>query len=94
MYYGVDGCRAGWIAIGLDEAGRCEVLLLTEFSELGGRLGRASLALVDIPIGLPSRQQPDRGCDRAARRWLGSAASSVFPAPARQSLYADSYLGA
>lgn len=92
MFYGVDGCPAGWIAIGLGARGASSVHLAPTFPALVDVLTRPRLVLVDMPIGLPSAAVPDRLCDRAARALLGRGrASSVFPVPARAALSATDY---
>ena len=49
---------------------------------------RFELVGIDMPIGLIDG--PRRACDIAARKFLGRAGSSVFPAPPRAALaYAD-----
>ncbi len=51
----------------------------------------AERILVDIPIGLPSKQCPVRPCDLLARKLLGApSASSVFPPPSRAACRAAS----
>lgn len=47
---------------------------------------------IDMPIGLS--EDGVRACDVAARKRLGRAGSSVFPAPLRQVLAAEDYLEA
>ncbi len=87
---GVDGCRAGWVAF------KIEVPSLTtsvEVADLREVLGKppADLACVgiDIPIGLLGGP---RACDKAARTLLGQPrGSSVFPAPCREALRAQTY---
>lgn len=92
MFYGVDGCPGGWVAIGLDTRGASTSRLAPTFARLIDGLARPRLVLVDMPIGLPSAAVPDRVCDRAARALLGRGrASSVFPVPARASLAANDY---
>jgi len=49
----------------------------------------SALTAVDIPIGLPAAEP--RACDLEARRLLQRRASSVFPAPVRAALAAESY---
>jgi predicted RNase H-like nuclease len=56
------------------------------------RAGRMVCAGIDIPIGLADKEP--RPCDVAARRALGPRRSSVFPAPVRAVLDADSYADA
>lgn len=80
---GIDGCRAGWLAVVLRDDGgygsRCEPTL-----DFLAAYPSASV-LIDMPIGLPDAGQPARECDRAARRYLGRGASSrVFSPPVRE----------
>jgi predicted RNase H-like nuclease len=84
MVVGVDGCRAGWIAVARGKDG-LEYQLHTTFDELLQSWPRAAIIFVDIPIGLPSRTCPSRRCDTEARRVLGPGrASSVFSPPCRE----------
>lgn len=80
---GVDGCRAGWVAIEGD--GR----------QLGYRIHATMAALltahrdarrvlVDIPIGLPWLDCAVRPCDALARAKLQHRHVCVFPAPSRE----------
>lgn len=88
---GADGCRGGWVVVeqSLDSGGvrwervpRLEAL----FERPTGPLVLA----VDIPIGL--MEQGARQCDFEGRRLLGRPrGGSVFPAPLRAVLAADSY---
>ena len=51
-----------------------------------------SLILVDIPIGLPSKERQSRKCDTEARRVLGpKRRSSIFTPPCREALNASCY---
>jgi len=87
---GVDGCKAGWIAIFKDLVSQtvsCQFFPI--FSQLATRTPAAEVIAVDIPIGLPDRGS--RRCDLEARRMLGRRGSSVFPAPIRPVLAANSY---
>ena len=52
---------------------------------------RASLILIDIPIGLKAEGRAERRCDPVVRKLLGPRRSSVFPAPCREAIYASSY---
>ncbi|HKI02380.1 MAG TPA: DUF429 domain-containing protein [Thermoanaerobaculia bacterium] len=86
---GVDGCPRGWLAVSLDlQTGRVTSQVFTNAETL---LQDASAAVtaIDIPIGLPNGRR--RTVDGEARRLLGPRASSVFPAPARSALTAESY---
>ena len=91
MYFGVDGCPGGWLAIGVDEREVVMSHLATSFAALMRALERPRLVLVDMPIGLPSAAVPERGCDRAARALLGRRGASVFPVPSRAALAAEDY---
>ena len=63
---GVDGCRAGWIAVA-DLGDGLTYRLHASFAELLASWSTAQRILVDIPIGLPWRDCPSRPCDRQAR---------------------------
>jgi predicted RNase H-like nuclease len=91
LFFGLDGCKAGWFAIGIDEIGEFQFSVLTKFEEITQLLEQAMLILVDIPIGLPWQGQPTRLCDTAARKALSPRGSSVFPVPARSALAMPSY---
>jgi len=91
VFYGIDGCKAGWLSIGIDELGRFQFSVLEAISEIDAFLAEAKLILVDMPIGLPWQQQTIRGCDTAARKVLSPRGSSVFPVPARPALAMNSY---
>jgi predicted RNase H-like nuclease len=85
---GVDGCKAGWVAVAIDARGRSSHSVERTFAALGDRYQGASLILVDIPIGLPDGSE-ERACDKSARKCLGKPrSSSVFPVPCRDALSA------
>lgn len=88
-FYGVDGCPGGWLLVGLDETGGGAPEIAATFEEVAARTAGARLVLVDIPIGLPARGR--RECDLAAAKALSRAASSVFPVPVREAVYARGY---
>jgi predicted RNase H-like nuclease len=79
---GIDGCKAGWI-IATDR----RVVVQTRL-----QLERFGLVGIDMPIGLVDG--PRRACDIAARKYLESAGSSVFPAPPRAALSCADYQSA
>jgi len=92
MYVGVDGCRGGWIAVGITARGKWQVELFTRISQLVKHFEKARVILVDIPIGLISKPRLHRNCDKLARRLLSPKRhSSVFPAPVRAVLKARNY---
>lgn len=86
---GVDGWRGAWAGALLD--GRSVTLLALPDVTAVLAVPDGELIAIDMPIGL-SDDAP-RACDIAARRLLGRARSSVFPAPLRGVLdcadYAD-----
>lgn len=88
-WVGVDGCKAGWFAVGCLEDGRVKAAVYASMSELSAACSGAYVA-IDIPIGLPDTGR--RACEATARQLLGLRASSVFPTPVRDCLSAlDSY---
>ena len=91
MFVGVDGCRAGWLAIGLETEGNWQVNMFSDVSRLWDYHRQASLILIDIPIGLKTGGKAERRCDPVVRKLLGPRRSSVFPAPCREAIYASSY---
>lgn len=98
---GVDGCRRGWcvaVTHGVDECDEPDArpcLLLKNlfvaraFAEVLAQTANCELVCVDIPVGLSDSERA-RACDIEARRLLrGHRASSVFPPPVRQALFAS-----
>ena len=90
---GVDGCHGGWVLAMINSSRTlAELRVFRTFAEVAIETARASLTLVDMPIGLPSAGFPrDRLPDRIARENLGPRASSVFPIPCREAVWADDY---
>lgn len=80
---GVDGWRGAWVAAAVTDGavtwshGRFADLLCEDVAVVG----------VDIPIGLAERGP--RGCDLAAKKALGAAASRVFALPVRAAFAAE-----
>ena len=72
--WGIDGCRAGWLAVSIDAAGKRGFTIVERITQLAA-LDDATV-FIDIPIGLPDSGY--RGCDLAARRLLKGAQSRVF----------------
>jgi len=84
---GVDGWRGAWVGALLD--GRSVTFLALPDVAAVLAVPDVELIAIDMPIGL-SDDGP-RACDVEARRLLGRARSSVFPAPVRAVLGADGY---
>ena len=85
---GVDGCKAGWIAVihNLDVPDQFSCLVYDDFAEI---VTQADLIAVDMPIGLPDRIIGNgREAEVAIRPHLGQRRSSIFAIPARGAVYA------
>ncbi|HFB2048413.1 MAG: DUF429 domain-containing protein [Hyphomicrobiaceae bacterium] len=91
---GVDGCRAGWVAI-IQEVYRpasAILVLFRKFSDLLAYRPHLEIIAIDIPIGLPSNTGVGgRIADREARSVLGKRRSSVFSTPSRATVMCDDY---
>ena len=91
-FIGIDGCRAGWFCVLLDEGDNWSCRVAPDARAVGELSAEADSVLIDIPIGLPDSGPDGRLCDREARQLLGRwRASSVFSAPARRTLAAANY---
>jgi predicted RNase H-like nuclease len=87
---GVDGWRGRWVGALLD--GRRVTLLDLPDAAAVLAVPDVEVVAIDMPIGLSAAGV--RACDVLARKRLGRAGSSVFPAPLRQVLAATDYLDA
>jgi predicted RNase H-like nuclease len=85
---GVDGCKAGWVAVFWATDGsafRCEVF--ADFAEVLAYEPRALRIAVDMPIGLPDHiGAAGRGPEAAVRPLLGARRNSVFSVPSRSAV--------
>lgn len=87
---GLDGCRAGWIAISLDED-NAGYWLLESDRELGEYFEKFDRIFIDVPIGLNDEEYV-RECDEQLRKLLGpDYEASVFNPPIRPALHAPTY---
>ncbi|WP_420412883.1 DUF429 domain-containing protein [Roseibium sp.] len=92
---GVDGCKAGWIAVirNLNDPEDLKLHLFSEFSDLLRYQPELKIIAVDMPIGLPDKLGSDgRGAEKAVRKHLGMRQSSVFSVPSRAAVYETEYL--
>lgn len=83
---GVDGCRAGWMAVLVHRAHTTppRAAIFETFADILDLPECPQFISADMPIGLPGRAGPGgRACDGAVRRVLGERQSSVFSLPAR-----------
>lgn len=86
---GVDGCKRGWIAIALDDAGRTRGHFVEHLDNVDEVIAGVHAVAIDIPIGLPSTGR--RQADDAARDFLGPRRNSVFYAPVREAITAATH---
>lgn len=94
MIAGVDGCRAGWVAVTAEDfapKARPTYVVVPTFADVLEATSACEAVAVDMPIGLSAG--PDmRECDRLAKAALpGSAKSRVFAAPPRAALHEPDY---
>lgn len=86
---GVDGCKKGWFRVSRESSSEeLQFDVVESVGELFGQPPRPAIVALDMPIGLPPAGQ--RECDVAARKCIGPRRSSVFRAPIRPALMADS----
>ncbi|MTH97824.1 DUF429 domain-containing protein [Roseibium sp. RKSG952] len=91
---GVDGCKAGWIAVLKPVLGSGQPVLrcFESFSEVLDCTPNLSVIAVDMPIGLPDTVGlGGRGPEQAVRKHLGMRQSSVFSVPSRAAVYCEDY---
>lgn len=87
---GLDGCRAGWIAISLDND-NAGYWLVESNSELSEYFEEFDRVFIDVPIGLNDEKYV-RECDELLRKILGPGyEGSVFNPPIRPALHAPTY---
>ena len=91
-FAGVDGAPWGW-AVVVMALNRITIQKVVALSDLFDDRSDLKIVAIDVPIGLlESYEQGGRACDRAARKLLGRhRGSSVFPAPVRSALTANSW---
>ena len=86
---GVDGCKAGWIAVTLPPGGQPAAAVFHTFARLVDDLPGDAVIAVDMPIGLPEiTRKGGRGPEMLVRPLLGGRQSSVFSIPSRAAVYA------
>ncbi len=84
---GVDGCKGGWIAAII----KYGTLVLRKFNNINDIVKEYpdfDEFFVDMVIGLPSNKDHVRP-DTYARRIIKERGATIFPAPCRQAVYAD-----
>lgn len=88
MLAGVDGYKKRWVAALAEADSVTSLEIIDSFNDLAQRV-ELKLIVIDMPIGLP--ELSPRRCDPLARQLIGLRRNSVFPAPIRSMLGADSY---
>ncbi len=90
---GLDGCRAGWIAVFVRPDGdAAQMKIVPRFSDVAAARPARAIIAVDMPIGLPERAgHGGRAAENAVRPLLGARQSSVFSVPSRRAVYAADY---
>lgn len=86
-YVGVDWASKGWFGVVLDDDDEWETEFFPSIWSCWKAHSDADRVFVDVPIGLPSRDQGRRACDVEAKRFLGSRHRSVFYTPVRKAVY-------
>ncbi|MDX5594907.1 DUF429 domain-containing protein [Pseudovibrio sp. SPO723] len=91
---GVDGCRAGWLAIFRDvnKVAEPTLRLFERFADILRSPTQPAKIAVDMPIGLPDHMgSTGRGAEKAVRAHLGMRQSTVFAIPSRKAVYCEDY---
>ncbi|MBV6656816.1 MAG: DUF429 domain-containing protein [Devosiaceae bacterium] len=84
MLAGVDGCKAGWVAVLGDDATQLRLEVFTSFQAPIDAAPENTTIAVDMPIGLPDRiEGGGRSPEKLVRSFLGARQSAVFAIPAR-----------
>src|SRR5215212_4727210 len=91
---GVDGCRAGWIAVlmRVDDPQAHRIATAPTLAAIADAPEQPGVIAVDMPIGLPERTQGSgRLPEQLIRPLLGGRQSSVFAIPSRRAVEATDY---
>jgi threonine dehydratase len=91
---GVDGCRAGWIAVFMraDDPRTHRIVTAPTIAGIVDAPEGPAIVAVDMPIGLPDRTSGSgRPPEQLIRPLLGQRQSSVFAIPSRQAVEAGDY---
>ena len=91
---GVDGCRAGWIAVlmQVDDPNTHRIVTVSTLAAIADGQEQPAVIAVDMPIGLPERNEGSgRVPEQLIRPLLGARQSSVFAIPSRRAVEAQDY---
>jgi predicted RNase H-like nuclease len=94
LLVGVDGCRAGWVAVTAEIDRPQRLVSIEVFEHIAPildrvRSGEFAMVALDMPMGLTA--SGPRRCDIETRARLGSRASSVFATPPRPLLHCTTH---
>ncbi|MDD3416071.1 MAG: DUF429 domain-containing protein [Lachnospiraceae bacterium] len=84
---GVDGCKGGWVAA-VFKQGRLEINKFNHIEDIVNRYPDFDELFIDMVIGLQSNKNHIRP-DTYARQIIKERTSTIFPAPCRQAVYAN-----
>ena len=82
IYYGIDGCKNGWVAARLED-NHLSIEFYETISKFVQANPNADEYLIDMAIGFPSCKEQVRP-DKAARKILKKRGVTVFSVPCRQ----------
>ena len=90
---GLDGCRAGWIAVFVRASGDgARIRAIPRFADILAAPECPAVIAVDMPVGLPERTGTGgRAAENAVRPLLGARQSAVFSVPSRAALAETDY---
>jgi predicted RNase H-like nuclease len=86
---GVDAWKKGWVGVSLVEGHFSGAMTAPKIADLLQAFPSATVAAIDMPIGLPVDQP--RACDAAAAVFIGRRRNSVFTTPPRVALEAATF---
>ena len=90
--FGIDGCRFGWVVAEERAKGDLSIRLIEDLNDLESISSQKSIAGIDIPLAI--HEKGFRMADAEARTLLKSRASTIFSAPALETLHSDNYTAA
>lgn len=91
---GMDGCRAGWIAVlmKVEDWHSARIVVAPTLDTITDAPEAPAIIAIDMPIGLPEAiEGSGRAPERLIRPFLGQRQSSVFAIPSREAVHALDY---
>ena len=90
--FGIDGCKFGWVVAEERTKGDLSIRLIKDLNDLESISSQKSIAGIDIPLAI--HEKGFRMADAEARTLLKSRSSTIFSAPALETLHSDNYTAA